>query len=110
MNDSETMRRRTRRDIYGASGGSYGPLMFSTNTAILLGTVDALLVVALFGLAAWMSVAVVGGSVGWGLALAVAVVGAFVLHIVLIEIFAVGMRTAARSASESVSRITEDSR
>lgn len=88
----------TKRNVFGAYGGQFGPIMLSTNRALLAATAKILMTIGLFGYAVWqtLSLSLLSTSVRWTIVGVLILIGLSAVHMILIEVYV----TSARKALE----------
>lgn len=84
----------TKRDIFGAYGGRFGPIMVSTNRTLVAATAKMLVVIGLFGYATWqiLSLSLLTGPIQWAIVGLLAIWGLWTVHVVLIEVYTASAR------------------
>lgn len=96
-NDRERERdNAVRWSVFGAHGGQVGPVMLSTDSAVLRATGTVLGAIGGYGFAIWLtlSTGVLTGIAQWVAIGLFAVLSLLTIHTVITEIYSAGVRTA----------------
>lgn len=112
MSDSDPIfaKREVERDVFGAHGFNFGPVMVSTNPKILLGLVRIFAAIGIFGYGIWLTLSssVFSGAAQWFIAGTLALVGIWTLHIVLIEVYSSGAASGFEASLETLEQINAE--
>lgn len=115
MNDPEKYlaEHETKRDVFGAYGGQFGPIMVSTNRTLVTATAKIFVAIGLFGYAVWqiLSLSLLSSPARWVIVGVITLIGLSTIHVILIEVYTTSARKALEplvGAKQVRRRRTED--
>ena len=108
--DPILLEREVEQDVFGERGFNIGPVMVSANPKILSGLVRTFAAITIFGSGIWLTLSSSAFSVTtqWVVVGALALIGVWTVHIVLIEVYSAGAASGFESSFNTIEQINAE--